>query len=54
VLCEQAGRVVPATVVDHIVPHRGVWELFVARDNLRGVCVRCNATKANREDRGPQ
>ena len=28
VLCEKEGRVVPATVVDHITPHKGDSALF--------------------------
>ena len=26
--CEEAGRLAPATVVDHVVPHRGDQKLF--------------------------
>lgn len=38
VMCQQAGRTVPATVVDHIKPHRGDPELFWDLDNLQSIC----------------
>jgi 5-methylcytosine-specific restriction protein A len=48
VQCEQAGRVVPATVVDHIVPHRGNPERFWDVLNWRSLCVsHHNAKSAN-------
>ena len=40
-LCEEClkeGRYVKATVVDHIVPHRGDPALFWDRSNWRGLC----------------
>ena len=38
VMCEQRGRVEVATVVDHIVPHRGDQELFWSEDNWQSLC----------------
>lgn len=45
----------PATVTDHIVPHRGNWELFVGgKDyaNLQGLCNRHHSQKTAAEDGG--
>jgi 5-methylcytosine-specific restriction protein A len=36
---------VPATVVDHIVPHRGDPELFWKEDNLQPLCASCHSRK---------
>jgi hypothetical protein len=45
-LCLQAGRVTPATVADHLVSHRGNYELFRLGE-LRSLCAECH----NRLDR---
>jgi 5-methylcytosine-specific restriction protein A len=37
-MCQEAGRIVAATVVDHKQPHKGDPELFWARDNLQSLC----------------
>lgn len=42
VSCQRGGRIVPATVVNHIVPHRGDVNLFFDRNNLEGVCKPCH------------
>lgn len=36
--CLEQGIVEPATVVDHIKPHRGDPELFWDPDNLQSLC----------------
>ncbi len=38
VMCEDEGRVTAATIVDHIVPHRGSPDLFWNRDNWQSLC----------------
>lgn len=38
--CEAEGIIKPATVVDHIVPHRGDKALFWAVDNWQALCER--------------
>jgi len=43
--CEKQGRLVLATVCDHIVPHKGDLTLFYDYDNLQGLCTRCHAVK---------
>lgn len=38
VTCDAEGRVVAATVVDHIVPHKGDQRLFWDRRNWQSLC----------------
>ena len=49
--CEQQGRITPATVVDHIVPHKGNLELFWAESNLQALCKSCHDRKTTKEGR---
>lgn len=46
--CLTAGRSVPATDVDHIVPHRGCSDLFFDRHNLQSLCQSCHSIKTQR------
>ena len=43
--CAKAGRRVRATVVDHIVPHRGDMRLFTDPGNLQSLCKSCHDRK---------
>lgn len=36
--CSRAGIRTKATVVDHITPHRGDWNLFTDAGNLQSLC----------------
>lgn len=36
--CEKEGRYIPATVVDHIIPHRGDQKLFWDTSNWQPLC----------------
>jgi len=47
--CERLKRVTLATVVDHIVPHRGDMDLFWDRANWQGLCEPHHRTKTARE-----
>jgi 5-methylcytosine-specific restriction endonuclease McrA len=47
-ICERYA----STVADHIVPHKGVWELFCDLTNLQGICAACHANKTAKEDGG--
>ena len=56
--CRVCARVYPAgdprsrtraTVVDHIVPHRGDWSLFVDPSNLQSLCKHHHDQKTARE-----
>lgn len=55
-LCEYCiadGKVEPATVVNHKVPHRGDQQLFWDRDNWAAVCKQHHdSTIAKEESRG--
>jgi len=42
----------PATEADHIMPHKGDWNLFMLRSNLQGLCAHCHSVKTAREDGG--
>ncbi len=44
--CE--GKTTPATVVDHIVDHRGNYELFWNADNHQALAKRCHDRKTGR------
>ncbi len=44
------GEAVPATVANHVEPHRGDWEKF-ALGALESVCERCHNSEIQREER---
>lgn len=46
-ICVQCGE--PATVVDHIEPHRQDWSKFWNSDNWQALCVRCHNRKSATE-----
>lgn len=51
--CEENGRIEPATVIDHIIPHRGDKQLFWDRDNnWQPLCESCHNRKTARYDGG--
>lgn len=41
-----------STIADHIKPHKGSWELFIALENLQGLCEECHSKKTAAEDGG--
>lgn len=45
VRCKEQGRLTPATVVDHIIPHRGDQRLFWDETNWQPLCKRCHDKK---------
>lgn len=51
VKCKEAGRLTEATVVDHIIPHRGDETLFWDESNWQALCKKCHDTKTMTEDR---
>ena len=51
VRCRQQGRLTPATVVDHIIPHRGDRNLFWDESNWQALCKPCHDRKTWTEDR---
>lgn len=50
--CEREGRLTPATVVDHIVPHKGDKALFWDMNNWQALCGQCHNRKTVRDDGG--
>ena len=43
--CQAEGKIVPATVVDHIIPHRGDQRLFWDQANWEPLCKECHDKK---------
>ena len=48
------GVYTKATVVDHIVPHRGDPKLFWDPDNWQTLCKRCHDKKTGEFDSRPE
>lgn len=49
---EQRGQIVSATIVDHIVPHKGDQVLFWDSNNWQPLCKRCHDSVKQAEERG--
>lgn len=49
-ICDEAGDVTPATVVDHRIPHRGDQELFWRQSNWRPLCKPHHDSDAQKKD----
>lgn len=54
VRCMAKGRYVPATVVDHIVSHRGDAKLMWDESNYQSLCKACHDKKTGSEDSRPK
>ena len=52
VMCQADGHVTAATVVDHIVPHRGDQTLFWRRSNWQSLCAMHHSRDKQREEQG--
>lgn len=52
VTCCRQGRLTVASVVDHIVPHRGDEQRFWDRSNWQALCKPCHDAKTARENGG--
>ena len=52
VICLQHGEMTEATVVDHIVPHKGDKQLFWDKNNHEALCKRCHDIKTATTDGG--
>ena len=50
VICAKRGKLTPATVVDHIKPHKNNERLLWDRNNLQAVCKRCHDRKTATQD----
>lgn len=49
--CEQMGKIQPAEVVDHRVPHKGDQALFWDHDNWQPLCKTCHDAVKQAEER---
>jgi 5-methylcytosine-specific restriction protein A len=52
VYCERKGKLIPAQIVDHIVPHKGDFSLFWDEKNWQPLCASCHSRKTVEEDGG--
>lgn len=43
--CQREGKLTPATVVEHIIPHRGDPQLFWDEGNWQALCKGCHDRK---------
>lgn len=50
VYCQREGRVMPATVVDHSVPHRGDMAVFWDSSLWQSLCASCHSSEAQKRD----
>ena len=50
VYCERDKRVTPATLTDHIKPHRGDYALFWDESNHASLCTACHSSKKQQEE----
>ena len=53
VKCLAQGKFVTATVVDHIIPHRGDSVLMWSESNWQALCKHCHDKKTGNEDSRP-
>lgn len=49
-ICQQDDKLTPATVVDHIISHKGNISMFYDTTNLQSLCKRCHDVKTAKED----
>lgn len=50
--CFKQGKIVMATDIDHIVPHKGDRSLLYDERNLQALCHKCHSRKTATEDGG--
>ncbi len=48
--CLRRGDYITATVVNHIKPHKGDWDLFVDVDNHESLCKSCHDSEAQTKE----
>jgi len=48
------GKFVAATVVDHVIPHRGDAALMWDKSNWQALCKHCHDCKTGNEDSRPE
>jgi 5-methylcytosine-specific restriction protein A len=50
--CRKMNKITAATIVDHIIPHKGDMVLFYAPDNRQSLCKTHHDIKTATEDGG--
>ncbi|MCH7379340.1 MULTISPECIES: HNH endonuclease [Acinetobacter] len=50
VYCKAKGQVEVATVVDHIIPHRGDQEIFWDESQWQSLCASCHSSVKQKEE----
>ena len=50
--CKREGMIIPATVVDHIIPHKGNYKMFWDTKNHQAMSKACHDKKTASEDGG--
>jgi 5-methylcytosine-specific restriction enzyme A len=50
-MCQVRGLAVPATIADHIEPHRGDWNAFLTSE-LQSLCAHCHNSAKRRIELG--
>lgn len=50
--CLKSDTFTPATIVDHIIPHKGDMNLFWDKSNWQALCGHHHAVKTATEDGG--
>ena len=48
--CKEKGRLVTATVADHVIAHRGRWGMFMNPHNIQPLCASCHSGVKKRID----
>ena len=48
--CNRKGKLTPANVVDHIIPHKGDKDIFWDYNNYAALCKPCHDSKTAKED----
>lgn len=48
-MCKGRGDAIPASIVDHVIPHRGDQALFWDENNWQPLCVSCHNRKTANE-----
>lgn len=46
--CLNLGIITPATIVDHIEPHKGDYDKFWDEDNMQSLCEKCHNIKTGK------
>jgi 5-methylcytosine-specific restriction protein A len=48
-MCEAMGKATPATMVDHVTPHRGDWNAFIM-GAVQSLCTHCHESAKKYQD----